>query len=89
VSLAGPRRDWEAAGRERRTYRCAACRAAEQDWYVPIGWLAIRVRDPEAAPGDNTYRVAALACSAGCLVTIAQRWAARVADSGAGGGGGR
>jgi hypothetical protein len=83
VSLAGPRRSWE-AGRERRPYRCRACGTTERDFYLPPGFLQVRVRDVQAAPGESTYAIAAVACSPACLVEIAQRWAARVADQAAG-----
>jgi len=79
VSLAGPRRSWE-AGREQRTYRCRACRTSAVDYWPPFGWLQVRTRDPQAAPGDHTYTLIGFFCSAACLARAATGWAAATAE---------
>jgi hypothetical protein len=75
-----PRRPWE-TGRERRGYRCKNCGATEDDFYLPFGYLQIRVRDPQATPDQSTYAIAAVVCSPSCLVTLAQQWDRRLAAS--------
>jgi hypothetical protein len=90
VSLTGPRRGWE-VGREARDYRCRSCGHTVEDFFMPDGWLQIRVRDPQAGPGEHTYRIVGLYCSAGCLAEDAAGWAAAVqpaeAEAEAGGSG--
>ncbi len=81
MSLAGPRRSWE-AGRQVRPYTCRACGATERDYWPPFGWLQVRTRDPQAAPGDHTYTLIGFYCSAGCLAGEAARWAAAAAEDG-------
>jgi hypothetical protein len=51
-------------------------RTRAEDHYLPAGWLMVRVRDPQASPDGHAYAIAALACSAACLATVAQEWAA-------------
>jgi hypothetical protein len=74
----GPRRSWE-QGRERRTYRCRSCGHPEDDYFMPDGWLQVRIRDPQATPGEHTYRIVGMFCSARCLTAEAAGWA-RAAD---------
>jgi hypothetical protein len=85
----GPRRSWE-QGRERRTYRCRDCGTSEDDYFMPDGWLQVRVRDPQADPGEHTYRIAGMYCTATCLAAEAAGWARAadpMADTGPGTGG--
>ena len=84
MSMAGPRRSWEAE-RGQRTYRCRRCRHAADDFYLPDGWLQVRVRDPQATPGENTYRIVGLYCTAACLAAEAGGWAAAVEQAEAAG----
>jgi len=79
VSLAGPRRSWE-AGRQVRAYTCRGCGATERDYWPPFGWLQVRTRDPQASPRDSTYTIVTLTCSAACLAQLAAGWAATIAE---------
>jgi hypothetical protein len=79
----GPRREWE-VGREARAYRCRRCGTSQTDVFMPPGFLQVRVRDSQAAPGESTYAIAGVYCSAACLAEDAAEWAAAVQDAEAG-----
>ena len=79
----GPRRGWE-VNREQRTYRCRSCGQSEDDYFMPNGWLQVRVRDPQASPGEHTYRIVGLYDTAACLAADAGDWARTVQAQAAG-----
>jgi hypothetical protein len=78
VSLRGPRRSWE-EDREQRTYRCRRCGRREQDFYLPAGWLQVRVRNSGADRGDHTYAIVGMYDTAVCLAADARSWAGQLA----------
>jgi hypothetical protein len=87
MSLTGPRREWEQS-RGLRAYRCRHCQHAQDDYYMPVGWMQVRIRDPQADPDGHTYRIVGLYCTPGCLAAEAASWpAGGLPDAEASGGG--
>jgi hypothetical protein len=75
VSLQGPRRGWE-SDRPLKAFYCRFCNYTAEDYYLPEGWLSVRVRDPQAGPSDHSYTPVGVYCSARCLSEEAAGWAA-------------
>jgi hypothetical protein len=77
MSLVEGRRAWEGQ-REERAYRRRHCQHTEYDYFLPDGWLQVRVRDPQATSHQHTYSIAGMFCSAAYLVAEASQWAQAV-----------